>query len=479
MRTLQGLPIRIRLGLISAGLTFVILMLFALMVGKFAADQVRSSFDDDLRRTASDLRQNLPLEPNGVAQFFGSEGVEAASSGDAVVRILDVEGQLIRQNRTAADVGPLRSGVVDHGEYRVATAELRYRGQLVGYLQYAKPHDHIDSAVARIRLLLGLGVAGGAMLAFLAGLALARRAMAPIASLAQAAREIERTRDPAVELPKPEADDEVADLARTLDGMLQALDASRRETEDALARQREFVADASHELRTPLTSILANLELLEASLRGEDAETAGAALRSSRRMRRLVGDLLLLARADAGREGLREHVALAAAAREAAAEAAPVAVDHDLVLDLPARGPVVEGVADDLHRLTLNLIENALVHTPPGTSVAVRVGEAAGQAVLEVEDSGPGIPPGARERIFDRFVRGQGETGGGSGLGLAIVRAVALRHGGTVEVGAGAAGGARFTVRLPVAAPAPPPDPSQRVEGPTPPRPRAAPSGGA
>ena len=477
---LRTLPIRFRLALISAGLTFVILMLFALLVGKFAADQVRSSFDDDLRRTSADLEQRLPLA-GGPAQFFSDEIVEAASSGDAVIRLVSVDGEVYSASRENEDIGPPRPGTTDHGHFRVVTRVLRDRGETIGFLQYAKPRDHNDSTIARIRLLLGLGVVGGAVLAFLAGLALARRAMAPIANLSQAAREIERTRNPAVELPKPEADDEIADLARTLDGMLHALDASRRETEGALARQREFVADASHELRTPLTSILANLELLEASVEGEDAETAQAALRSSRRMRRLVGDLLLLARADAGREGFREQVALADIAREAASEAAPVAADHDLVLDLPERGPVIDGVQDDLHRLTLNLVENALVHTPPGTPVNVRVGEAAGSAVLEVEDAGPGIPPEARGRIFERFVRGQGETGGGSGLGLAIVRAVALQHGGSVEVGEGAAGGARFTVRLPVAstlsppdartlapppaeAAAPPPDPAQRVD---------------
>jgi signal transduction histidine kinase len=196
-------------------------------------------------------------------------------------------------------------------------------------------------------------------------------------------------------------------------------------------------------------------------------------------MRRLVGDLLLLARADAGREGLRERVELAAIAAEAASEAAPVGADHALHLDLPHAGPVIEGVSDDLHRLTVNLVENALVHTPPGTSVTVRVGEGGGWAILEVEDSGPGIPPDARERIFDRFVRGAGETGGGSGLGLAIVRAVAERHGGSVEVSEGSAGGARFTVRLPVAASSPPPDPSQRVGDLIPPPPREAPSDAA
>ena len=100
------------------------------------------------------------------------------------------------------------------------------------------------------------------------GVATARRAMSPIAELTETARTIERTRDPSRRIPHPEAEDEVAELARTLDGMLHALDQARSETEATLARQREFVADASHELRTPLTSVLANLELLEEVLQG-------------------------------------------------------------------------------------------------------------------------------------------------------------------------------------------------------------------
>ena len=126
--------------------------------------------------------------------------------------------------------------------------------------------------------------------------------MRPIAGLTRAAREVARTRDPDIRLPRPDANDEVADLAATLEDMLSELGAARAETEGALDRQRQFVADASHELRTPLTSILANLELLEEELAGEQREIAGSALRSSRRMRRLVADLLLLARADAGRD---------------------------------------------------------------------------------------------------------------------------------------------------------------------------------
>ena len=133
-----------------------------------------------------------------------------------------------------------------------------------------------------MRFFLLLGVLGGSGLALLAGLMVARRAMAPIAALTASAREIERTRDPSRHMPQPEADDEVAELARTLEGMLEALDAARAETEAALSRQREFVADASHELRTPLTSVLANLELLAEQLDGEDAR-GGAARRCAPR----------------------------------------------------------------------------------------------------------------------------------------------------------------------------------------------------
>jgi signal transduction histidine kinase len=247
----------------------------------------------------------------------------------------------------------------------------------------------------------------------------------------------------------PRHDDEIAELARTLDGMLQALDAAREETEDALTRQKAFVADASHELRTPLTSVLANLELLAAELDGEQRETADAALRSSRRMRRLVADLLLLARADAGREAPHRAVDLSKVLVDAAGELGPVASQHAIAVEAP-EAAWVDGVPDELHRLVLNLLQNAVSHTPPGSRVTAQVRAGEAHHELVVEDDGPGVPAALRERIFDRFVRAQGDAGGGTGLGLAIVRAVAESHGGSVRAEPGAGGtGARFVVTLP------------------------------
>jgi signal transduction histidine kinase len=466
----RRLPIRTKLAAVSAALTFAILCLFAVVVGALAEQRVRSAFDDDLRAEAADLQNQVDLRPRpdgGIRFSLDRDVLAAAAAGGAVIRVVDRNGRLIGP-LGAAPLGPPVEGLRDAGDYRVVSRELFVPEQVedrspfellpapvegaVAFVQYGKPERSVERTVARVRVFLALGVLGGTLLAFLAGLWVARRAMRPIAGLTRAAREVARTRDPDVTLPRPEANDEVADLAVTLEDMLRELGAARSETEAALLRQREFVADASHELRTPLTSILANLELLEAELDGEQREIAGSALRSSRRMRRLVADLLLLARADAGREAPREPVDLAAVAREAAAEAVVVASDHPLSLDLPGQ-VVVHGTRDDLHRMALNLLENAYLHTPAGTPVTLAVREEDGSAVLEVADRGPGVPVANRERVFERFTRGVGDTsptGSRSGLGLSIVRAVADAHGGSVSLADAQSGGARFVIRLPL-----------------------------
>jgi signal transduction histidine kinase len=165
-------------------------------------------------------------------------------------------------------------------------------------------------------------------------------------------------------------------------------------------------------------------------------------------MRRLVGDLLLLARADARREQPRRMLDLAGVLTEAAAELGPMALDHEL--SVQADQCYVEGVRDDLHRMVLNLIENAIRHTPPGTQVKASTHVNGRDALLVVEDNGPGIPPEISRRVFERFVRGGGDGGRGSGLGLSIVRAVAEVHGGSVSLEQPGSGiGTRFVIRLP------------------------------
>jgi two-component system OmpR family sensor kinase len=447
------LPIRVRLAGVSALLTFVILCAFAVAIGSLTVHRIRADFNRQVLDTAiqlpSQLRINetpLRIEPP-LSDF-------ATSADHAVIRILTLGGLVIAespQHRPSFGTPQETPQTVDG--YRVVSRPgiVTQNGEPVGRvaIEYARPVSDVEATVRRVELFLLLGVLAGSVLALWAGMAIARRAMAPIAALTSTAAEIARTRDPSRGVPRQLADDEVAELAHTLEGMLRELDAARDETESMLARQRRFVADASHELRTPLTSVLANLELLAESLHGDQGDAARSALRSSQRMRRLVADLLLLARTDAARVLAREPCDLAQIVVEAAGELGPVSDEHDIRLDV--HRAVVEGARDELHRLAINLIENALRHTPAGTEIRVSTETSRdGLAQLVVEDDGPGVPEQLAPTLFERFVRGAGDRGGSFGLGLAIVHAVALSHGGSVTLEQSKAGtGARFVVRLP------------------------------
>ncbi len=454
-------PVRWRLAAVSAGLTLGILLLFGAIVGNLAADRVRDDFSREMKGAVATLASQVQIVDTITNTLIVREPDlgDFVSPNDASVRIYDARGQQLDASPNAARLGPPVPGVHEVGEMRVATVVLRSRqtGRIAGYVQYGRNEQHVDSTIGRLWLFIAAGVLGATLLASLAGVAIARRAMRPISSLTATARTIAQTGDPSSHMPPPRADDEVGELARTLEQMLRSLDAARAEREAALKRQREFVADASHELRTPLTSILANLELLQTTLRDADQDEERAmvdsALRSSGRMSRLVGDLLLLARADAGRIAARTRCDLAEAAGNAAAEVAPTIGERDLRIANERPLPV-DGNPDELHRMVLNLLDNAVRHTPPGSTIELRLRAEGADAVVEVADDGPGVPAQLREQIFERFVRGEGPAdtavGGGSGLGLAIVAAVTKSHGGDAEVGESELGGALFRIRLPL-----------------------------
>ena len=456
-------PVRWRLASVSAGLTLVILMLFGGAIGQIATQRIRDDFNGEVRSAV----QILAGEIRVVYPPFGEPEAQKAPSLDAFVlpddasaRILDLNGNVLGEGgHHAAALGAPHPGLSDENGMRVATAAISAdSGEVTGYVQYGRSLAHVDSTIDRVWLLIAGGILGGTLLAVFAGVAIAGRAMRPIASLTATAREIAATRDPSQRMPEPSNDDEVGELARTLENMLRSLDAARTEREGAMQKQREFVADASHELRTPLTSVLANLELLQASLgaadQAEDREIVDSALRSSRRMGRLVGDLLLLARADAGRMAAHRRVDLAEIAGDAAAEAAPLMGRREFLVenDRPLR---VEGSRDELHRMVLNLLDNAIRHTQADACIELTLREDGSDAVVEVADNGPGIPEPMRTQVFDRFVRGQGPAdtarGNGTGLGLAIVSAVAASHGGSVKAAESASGGALFVARIPLA----------------------------
>lgn len=459
-------PIRWKLAAVSAGLTFIILVAFGAVVGQLTTNQLRENYTADTmskaREIAVELRQaGIPFTP--AYPGIPEQVYAILASTNGVAEFITPSGTIYRQPNLP-ELGPIpaNTGVTTYDGRQVATSAIldptRSVGP-IGWVRYGRSIDRLDASINRIWLSILAGVLGATLLAALAGVVLSRRAMRPISTLTTTAGEIARTRDPGVNLAEPEGDDEVAELTRTFSDMLHELSLSRAEEERLLMRQREFVADASHELRTPLTSVLANLELLESSLgradRSDDLESVESALRSSRRMRRLVADLQILARIDARQNAVYAPCDLSRIAADAVSELRPLTDSHELILQAGSPVPV-SGVVDDLHRVMINLIDNAISHVQEGATITVRT-EADpddGIATVIVSDNGPGIPEGLRDQIFDRFVRnsGPGDRAGrkGTGLGLAIVKAISEGHGGTATVGASPSGGAEFTIRLPL-----------------------------
>ncbi len=459
-------PIRWKLAAVSSGLTFVILVAFGLAVGQFTTQQLRDNYEAETMagadKLARDVESNVDVTP-GFAPTVDIGEAFSNTTGPSSLTLL-ANQRTISTEQFPAVGPPTGENVITSGGYQVATVALTpVPGQEIspGFVRFARPVDRLDQSIGQVWISVLAGIIGATLLAALAGVVLSRRAMRPVSGLTLAAGEIARTRDPSVTLQEPVADDEVAELTRTFNGMLHELSLARSERERSLARQREFIADASHELRTPLTSVLANLELLDDALGRSpsqelEKESVESALRSSQRMRRLVADLQILARADSGRAPEHRACDLAVTAANAIEEVRPLAGEHRI--DLITEGGIqVEGNPDDLHRVVINLIDNAVRHTPAGTVITVEVAESKAEstASLSVGDDGPGIPDEVRSQIFDRFVRNAGPgdraSSNGSGLGLAIVQAIAIEHEGTARVGDSKQGGALFTVELPLA----------------------------
>ncbi|MBI2306890.1 MAG: sensor histidine kinase N-terminal domain-containing protein [Rhodocyclales bacterium] len=237
---------------------------------------------------------------------------------------------------------------------------------------------------------------------------------------------------------------ELQPLATEIDRLLQRLDV-------ALGAQRHFVSDAAHQLRTPIAALQAQVE---SALQERNEPRLASILTAVQRLARLVNQLLALARAEPGGMPLMRPVALQALIHENADTWMQLAVERDIDLGFELQEATVSGTSILLRELVGNLVDNAIRYTPVGGQVTVRCRpEAEGGALLVVEDSGPGIPPALRERVFERFFRGRGDTSDGCGLGLAIVRQIAEQHGARIRIGEAVAGGALVEVGFPACLP--------------------------
>ena len=319
----------------------------------------------------------------------------------------------------------------------------------LGSIVVGAPLRSADRALETLRRALLLGLAAGTLAAALVALALAHHVLRPARHIASAARSI-REGDLSRRIGYTGARDELGTLAGELDACF-------AELQEALRRQRDFVADASHELKTPVAAMRAHVELLR-GWAGTDAASRERALegldRAARRAGRLVADLLVLAELDRPAMAARAPVALDQVLVDVTRECGPLRSDVT-VRDTRLDEAVVVGDEWRLQQLLINLLDNALRASPAGGEVRLALTRNGGDATVTVDDDGAGIAPDLLPHVFDRFVsadRRVRPTGAGSGLGLAIAMAIARSHGGRLEAANGASGGAALRLTVPVAA---------------------------
>ena len=445
-----ALSVRLRTTLLASALVAAALVVASVALVATLDRSVVTSGDGLARSRVSDLAvlaRHGELPPvlaavggNGVAQVIGADGRVLAASPNVrgAGPITDVRPPV----DAAPQVRTLR-GAPDDNETEDYRVWVQTRASPDGPVTIVAGSslESVQEASHTLRRALWVGLPGTVLVLGLLIWLVIGRALRPVE---QIRARVESISGQALDrrVPVPRAHDEIGRLAVTMNHMLDRLEVAQQ-------RQREFVADASHELQSPVAAIRAQVEVALAHPHGVDwPDLAGGILADCDQTERLLRDLLFLARHD--EQGVVEPARpldLDDLALEEAARIRPlslVEVDTSGVSAAP-----VDGRGDELRRLVRNLLENAVRHAEH--RVAVSTGCVDGAARLEVLDDGPGVPAADRDRIFDRFQRGdhsRARDTGGTGLGLAIARTVAERHGGSLEVG-DSPHGARFVVLLP------------------------------
>jgi signal transduction histidine kinase len=422
-------------------LVAVISVLAGLLTYRRVLAETSTLFDYQLRQMALTLGSQIPMAPR----------LELPpDQSDFVIQIWDVYGTRVYFSRPGLPL--INATALGYADVTVGGQAWRTYGlqTVQGVIQIAQPVQ-VRESLARgaalrvvIPLLLLLPLLGAAVVGVVgSGLRPLRR----VASEVQRRDVHSLTPIAAARLPQ-----EIAPLVNELNRLLMRLD-------EAFQTQRAFIADAAHELRSPLTALSLELQLLDRAPDEEARREALANLKAAAaRAIHLVEQMLTLARNEP-REPVGElgAVALEQAVAEGIADAHALAAARHIDLSLEAETATVRGDREALRTLVRNLVDNAVRYTPQGGSVRVRTrpgSRAPGRgepALLEVADSGPGIAPADRDRVFDRFYRRAGSPEGGSGLGLAIVKAVADRHGARILLGDAPEGGLLVTVLFPPA----------------------------
>ena len=443
---------------------------------RYLTSQVDAQLTSALEQ-ATGPRDQLPFTPGdgdeshrgpgneGLLAFIGSVNSGFATTRDNE-RVPLTGSQLAEINN--AGVG--RDGTTlnlggDIGSYRLmATRGLLLVGNTRApvTMVVGLPTGPQEQTVRRMVLVAIICGGAGILVAGGVGTWIVRRTLAPlrrVAATASRVSELNLTEGQVAlgERVPPEDTDphtEVGQVGAAFNDMLEHVDEALTARHQSEQRVRQFVADASHELRTPLASIIGYAELSQRERAPVPERVRHALSRigsEADRMAGLVGDLLLLARLDAGRPLDRTEVDLSMLAVNAVSDAHAAAPDHTFSIDLPPEPVCVPGDEPRLHQVLANLLANARTHTPAGTTVTTSVRRDGDWVRVGVHDNGPGVPAALQPNVFERFARGddaRNRASGSTGLGLSIVAAVARAHGGRVELHS-RPGDTTFTVLLP------------------------------
>lgn len=457
---------RLRLILYYSSLLIGILLLFGGAVFATLRWAMLNQVDATLNRVTDDVRHEtrsaIVLGPNGQPQLTAYVPLlDTFRAPGVFVQIWKVGGEVglvsSSQNLGGYDraldpkVLPCSSDVqstvtINGVNLRVITKPIIVQGQVVANVQAATSLSTIEAASDRLaKIMLGCGLIA-LLISLLLGDLLARHVLRPVSSIVTTARRIAKTDDLSRRIPYHGPHDELGSMVMTFNETLERL-------QKLFESQRRFISDVSHELRTPLTTIQGNLDLLRRY--GNDPKSLEAMQEEVRRMTVLVGDLLMLAKADAGQIPFAfRRLDLTRFIREI--------YDHALELAGEARTirlgnvdeeVVIWGDADQLHHLFGRILHNAVKYTPQGGTIEISLTNNSHEVYIKVKDTGIGIPAEDLPHVFDRFYRvdkARSRAAGGTGLGLSIAQWIAEAHSGKITVDSKVGEGTTFTVCLPI-----------------------------
>jgi two-component system OmpR family sensor kinase len=476
------MSIRLRLTLLYSLILTLTLVVFGVALYTIQAQYTLNSIKGDLVLTGNNLAQavlrmslNPNPPPNSAQRPPPPLPLDTLSSDPSfqelrereIVRVLDPQGNLAasplsgEQEALPLSAAGLQAvqnqqvwwetGSMDGESVLIYNRPVVAGGEVVSIVQVARQLTERNRSLALLSRTLIFATLLATLAAFGIGWVLAGYSLRPIHRITQTAQAIGRESDFSRRVDYRGPNDEIGQLATTFNSMLARLQDAYLRVSQALEMQRNFVGDVSHELRTPLTTVRGNLALLRHDPPlpvEEQADILSDLSEESERLIHLVNDLLILARADAGRSLVREPVAVQPVVAEACRQARQLAPQREISED--AQPLSVLGDRGALKQVLLILLDNALKYTQG--PIQVSAAELGGEVVLGVADHGPGMAPETLEHLFDRFYRGEADPDvPGFGLGLSIARALIEEQGGMIHIESQPGQGSLVRLHLPLA----------------------------